>query len=68
MCTTSDAYILVTILSASITSFSSGTFTGKILLEYIAFKVTNESASAAETCNVLLILCVVIDNGAFECL
>jgi hypothetical protein len=46
MCTTSDAEILVTIPSATLTSFSSGTFTGRFTLEYIAFDVPDESASA----------------------
>jgi spartin len=66
MCTTSDAEILVTIPSATLTSFSSGTFTGRFALEYIAFDVPDESASAVETCDVLLILRIGIGNGAFE--
>jgi len=65
MCT-SDADILVTIPSATLTSSSSGTFTGKLVFEYIAFDVPDESASAVETCDVLLIMCIGIGNGAFE--
>jgi len=66
MYTTSDAKILVTILSATLTYFSERDLHRQGRAQYIAFNVPDESASAAETCDVLLILCIGIGNGAFE--
>jgi spartin len=50
---TSDAYVLVTIPNATLTSPSSGTLTGRLALEYITFTIP-ASASAAR--DVLLVL------------
>jgi len=61
--------ILVTIPSATLASFSSGTFAGKLVLEYIAFDdvpLADESASAAGTYDKLFILYIGIGNAAFE--
>ena len=61
MSTTSDAHILVTIPNATVTSSSSGTFTGPLALEYITFDIPS-SARATATRDVLLVLRI----GAFE--
>ena len=65
MSTTSDAHILVTILNATLTSSSSGTFTGSLALEYITFDIPS-SARATATRDVLLVLRIGTGNGAFE--
>jgi spartin len=62
MFTTSDANILVTIPSATLTSPSSGTFTGQLALEYITFDIP----AATETRDVLLVLRIGVGNSAFE--
>ncbi|KAH9048253.1 hypothetical protein EDB84DRAFT_295786 [Lactarius hengduanensis] len=50
----SEAYILVTIPNATLTSPSSGTLTGRIALEYITFSIPAPSSAAAR--DVLLVL------------
>jgi hypothetical protein len=50
---TSDAYVLVTIPNATLTSLSSGTLTGRLALEYITFSIP---ASASAASDVLLVL------------
>jgi len=65
MSTMSDAHILVTILNATLTSSSSGTFTGPLALEYITFDIPS-SARATATRDVLLVLRIGTGNGAFE--
>lgn len=50
---TSDAYVLVTIPNATLTSPSSGTLTGQLALEYVTFSIPT-SASVAR--DVLLVL------------
>ncbi|KAH9001574.1 hypothetical protein EDB92DRAFT_2051132 [Lactarius akahatsu] len=50
----SEAYILVTIPNATLTSPSSGTLTGRIALEYITFSIPASSSAAAR--DVLLVL------------
>lgn len=50
---TSEAYVLVTIPNATLTSPSSGTLTGRVALEYVTFTIP-ASASAAR--DVLLVL------------
>ena len=65
MSTTSDAHILVTIPNATLTSSSSGTFTGPLALEYITFDIPS-SARATATRDVLLVLRIGTGNGAFE--
>jgi spartin len=67
MFTTSDAHILVTIPSATLTS-SSSAFTGQLALEYITFDIPALSAdtSATATRDVLLVLRIGVGNGAFE--
>jgi spartin len=50
---TSDAYVLVTIPNATLTSLSSGTLTGRLALEYITFAIP---ASASAASDVLLVL------------
>jgi spartin len=62
MFTTSDANILVTIPSATLTSSSNETFTGQLALEYITFDVP----AATETRDVLLVLRIGVGNSAFE--
>jgi spartin len=68
MFTTSDAHILVTIPSATLTSSSSGTFTGQLALEYITFDIPASSANTGSiaTRDVLLVLRIGVGNGAFE--
>ena len=68
MFTTSDAHILVTIPSATLTSSSSGTFTGQLALEYITFDIPASSANTSSTAtrDVLLVLRIGVGNGAFE--
>lgn len=51
---TSEAYVLVTIPNTTLTSPSSGTFTGRLALEYITFSIPTSSASAVR--DVLLVL------------
>ncbi|KAH8991080.1 hypothetical protein EDB86DRAFT_1636280 [Lactarius hatsudake] len=50
----SEAYVLVTIPNATLTSPSSGTLTGRIALEYITFSIP--ASASAETRDVLLVL------------
>ncbi|KAH9055938.1 hypothetical protein EDB87DRAFT_1273168 [Lactarius vividus] len=54
MSITSEAYVLVTIPNATLTSHSSGTFTGRIALEYITFSIPASLSAAAR--DVLLVL------------
>ncbi|KAI9456681.1 hypothetical protein BJY52DRAFT_1204714 [Lactarius psammicola] len=51
---TSEAYVLVTIPNATLTSPSSGTLSGRIALEYITFSLPASASSAAR--DVLLVL------------
>jgi spartin len=53
MSTTSEAYILVTIPNATLSSSSSGTITGQLALEYVTFDLP---PTAAVTQDVLLVL------------
>lgn len=53
MSPTSDAYILVTIPNATLTSPSSGTLTGQLVLEYVTYDIP---PSAQVTQDVLLVL------------
>jgi spartin len=51
---TSEAYVLVTIPNTTLTSPSSGTFTGRLALEYVTFSIPTSSASTVR--DVLLVL------------
>ncbi len=51
----SEAYVLVTIPNATLTSPSSGTLTGRIALEYVTFSIP-ASASSSAARDVLLVL------------
>jgi spartin len=53
MSPTSDAYILVTIPSATLTSSSTGTLTGQLVLEYVTYDIPT---TAQVTQDVLLVL------------
>jgi len=53
MSPTSDAYILVTIPNATLTSLSTGTFTGQLVLEYVTYDIP---PTAQVTQDVLLVL------------
>jgi len=64
MSTTSDAHILVTIPNATLTSSSSGSFTGPLALEYITFDIPSSATTA--TRDVLLVLRIGTGTGAFE--
>jgi spartin len=60
---TSDANILVTIPNATLTSSSSGTFTGPLALEYVTFDIPSGTTA---TRDVLLVLRIGAGTGAFE--
>jgi spartin len=53
MSPTSDAYVLVTIPNATLTSSSTGTLTGQLVLEYVTFDIPT---TTQVTQNVLLVL------------
>jgi spartin len=60
MSPTSDAYILVTIPNATLTSSSTGTLAGQLVLEYVTFDVPT---TAQVTQDVLLVLVLRSGNG-----
>ena len=61
MTTTSEAYILVTIPNATLTSSTSGTLTGQLALEYVTFDIP--PTAAAVTQDVLLVLVLRTGNN-----
>jgi spartin len=62
MSTTSEAHILVTLPTATLTSYPSGTLTGQLALEYVTFDIP----ASTVTCGVLLVLHLDNHDGAFE--
>ena len=61
MTTTSEAYILVTIPNATLTSSTSETLTGQLVLEYVTFDIP--PTAAAVTQDVLLVLVLRTNNN-----
>ena len=52
----SEAYVLVTIPNATLTSLSSGTLTGRLALEYITFSIPASASTTTAARDVLLVL------------